>query len=143
MVDYIQLKIVNLYKTLGLHELQYIHRDIKPENFLMGVNKEKNIVHLIDFGLSKRYIDKNNKHIPLHTDKDVIGTKRYLSLNVLSGNTPSRRDDLISVIYILIFFRRGDLPWNKIDLKYKNQPEIERKKLQLKLREVKGLNNLF
>lgn len=46
-----------------LHNKRIIHRDIKPENFLIGQGAECRLVYLIDFGLSKFYIDNNNYHI--------------------------------------------------------------------------------
>ncbi len=45
--------------------MNYLHRDIKPENFLMGLDDKTHILHLVDFGLSKRYRDmKTHQHIP-------------------------------------------------------------------------------
>jgi len=45
---------------------EFIHRDVKPCNAYIGTGKKVNIIHLIDFGLSKRYISpKTGLHIPL------------------------------------------------------------------------------
>ena len=65
-----------------LHSKSYIHRDIKPENFLMGLGKKTHIVHIIDFGLSKKYRDpKTQQHIPYRENKNLTGTARYASIN--------------------------------------------------------------
>jgi casein kinase 1 len=70
-----------------LHDKGFIHRDIKPENFLLGKGKKAHLVYLIDFGLTKRYIDpRTGNHILYKENKGVTGTVRYLSLNGQLGN---------------------------------------------------------
>lgn len=94
---------------------KYIHRDIKPDNMMMGMGFESNIVHMIDFGLTHRYIDqKSGEHIPLTTNKNLIGTCRYVSLNSHRGVELSRRDDLITLGYVMISLFKGSLPWQDI-----------------------------
>ncbi|CAD8118344.1 unnamed protein product [Paramecium sonneborni] len=92
-----------------LHNTNIIHRDIKPENFV--VLKDK--LYLIDFGLSKLFIQEG-KHLEFRENKGMIGTARYASINALKGNEQSRRDDLESVGYLLIYLFMGTLPWNNI-----------------------------
>ena len=95
-----------------MHEKDYIHRDIKPDNMMMGIGADSNILHLIDFGLTKSIIDpKTLKHIPLLTGKNLIGTCRYVSLNAHNGFELSRRDDLLTLGFVMINFYKGRLPW--------------------------------
>lgn len=112
------LKTVLLLADQMLLRLQYlhfkgiIHRDIKPTNFVIGMEKRQNTVYLIDFGLAKFYKNPmTNKHIDYCTKKRFIGTMAFASLNAHRGIELSRRDDLESLAYLLIYFLRGSLPW--------------------------------
>ena len=81
----------------------------------MGLDDKSHIVHLIDFGLSRRYRDpKSHQHIPYKENKMLTGTVRYSSLNTHFGFEQSRRDDLESVGFVFIYFMLGYLPWQGV-----------------------------
>ena len=115
-----------------IHSRHIIHRDIKPENFLMGKGKKNSIVYLCDFGLAKRFRDKRTGiHIPYKDGKKFTGTLTYASIYTHMGIEQSRRDDLESLAYILIYFSKGTLPWKS--LKAKNRSEKQAKILSKKI----------
>ena len=95
-----------------IHSRNFIHRDVKPDNFLMGKGSKKHQVYAIDFGLAKRYRDpRTGLHIPYKDGKSLTGTARYASVNTHLGIEQSRRDDIEGLGYILVYFMRGNLPW--------------------------------
>jgi len=100
-----------------VHDAGIVHRDIKPENFMISFPKsdkdqnDKNAtLHIIDFGLSKFY-RKGDKHVINTNDKSMVGTMRYVSTHVHDGCVYSRRDDIISILYVAIYLLKGKLPW--------------------------------
>ncbi|KAH9161943.1 hypothetical protein AeNC1_018880, partial [Aphanomyces euteiches] len=95
-----------------MHSKKFLHRDIKPANFLMGLGDHANVCYLIDFGLAKRFIDsRTNAHIKYHDKAGHIGTQRFASKNASKGMEQSRRDDMESLGYVLLYCLRGSLPW--------------------------------
>jgi serine/threonine protein kinase len=102
----------------AVHEKGFVHRDIKPENFMIKTDAAAT-VYLIDFGLARTYIDSETKMHRANRVRaanadgkiSVTGTSRYISTNVHEGNEPSRRDDLISAMYVISYLLKSSLPW--------------------------------
>lgn len=94
-----------------LHSMGFIHRDIKPENLVFGRGSLEEL-HLIDFGFAKRYTEKGRHHIPMkRTSAAFLGNGPFASLRSHAGLQQSRRDDLESVAYILLYVSVGFIPW--------------------------------
>ena len=101
-----------------LHDLGFAHRDLKPNNLVFGNlsyenNKWKDQIGIIDFGHSKVLLDEYGQIQYSKQCKSCIGNKYFASNDVLMGNDFTKKDDIISVIYILIYFHLGTLPWYK------------------------------
>jgi serine/threonine protein kinase len=104
----IAINCIDILKQL--HNCGIIHRDIKPHNFVINKQKPDQLC-IIDFGLAKKYFDPNRSHMQFKSDKDITGTLKYVSMNVHMGIEPSRRDDLESIGYMLVYLAKGILPW--------------------------------
>ncbi|XP_076946516.1 casein kinase 1-like protein 9 [Bidens hawaiensis] len=113
-------KLIN--RVEYMHARSFLHRDLKPDNFLMGLGCRANQVYIIDFGLAKKYRDlQTHRHIPYRENKNLTGTARYASVNTHLGIEQSRRDDLESLGYVLMYFLRGSLPWQGLRAGTKKQ----------------------
>ena len=103
-----------------IHDRHIIHRDIKPDNFVMGANELNSTLYLLDFGLAKKYrSSKTLEQNPYIKKKKLTGTARYASIHALEEMEQSRRDDLESIGYVLMYFLRGNLPWQGLKVKSK------------------------
>jgi serine/threonine protein kinase len=102
-----------------LHKLGFLHRDIKPQQILIGY-KDKARIYLIDFGLSRRY-KISSMHIPYKSECSKAGNATFASLHVHNGIQQSRRDDMESFSYLLLYLLNGTLPWQNLSTRGKNE----------------------
>ena len=115
-----------------IHNKNYIHRDMKPDNFLMGIGRQCNKLFLIDYGLARKFRDnRTRQHIAYREGKNLTGTARYASINGHLGIEQSRRDDMESLGYVLMYFNLGSLPWQGLKAATKKQKyeKISEKKM--------------
>jgi serine/threonine protein kinase len=115
---------IDLLKILqDIHINNILHRDLKPDNIVIGYKNNNKNIYLIDFGLSKSFINNNDgKHIDIIKNKSLVGSMRYASIRNHKGIEQSRRDELESLSYIILyFFTKSNLPWNGIQEENKQE----------------------
>jgi len=112
VVYQIGIQILTLLKNI--HDKGLVHRDIKPDNFLLGIDEECRKLFLIDFGLCKSFL-QDDKHIEIRETNGLIGSLTFASINAHKKIELSRRDDLESLGYMLVYLFYGNLPWREID----------------------------
>ena len=89
---------------------------------MIGSSKKSSTLYVIDFGLAKRFINpKHGDHISYKDGKSIIGTVLYVSIHTHNGVEQSRRDDLESTGYVLMYLLQGKLPWQGVKAKHKNE----------------------
>lgn len=98
-----ELNIIDIFTIIintihEIHNLGYVHRDLKPLNICL----KNGIPYIIDFGFTKQIII-NKKHNVEKNIKSIIGSYSFISNNVKNNIEPSRRDDIESIMYILLF----------------------------------------
>ena len=104
-----------IYRIEYIHNKNFIHRNLSPDNILIGRKNNKSFLYLIDFIFAKRYYNpKTGEHIPFKDGKTMLGNARFASINTHLGIEQSRRDDIESLGYILVYFMTGRLPWQGI-----------------------------
>ena len=109
----IKLGVHMLHCIQCVHSRGIIHRDIKPDNFLFSLDNSK--LYIVDFGLSIPYLDVNKCHVHASANDNIVGSVDYISYYIHEGISASRRDDLISMVYVMIYISNKQLPWQLIE----------------------------
>ena len=141
-INNIMIQCIRILESV--HNSLVIHRDIKPHNFMLK-NGE---IYLIDFGLATFYVDDNRMHISNSINEQITGTPKYISQFIHDGNTPSRRDDIISLGYMYIFLYAHELPWDSVynddthDPKYTSEIHTLHTK-NIQRNQMKSIDNIF
>lgn len=133
VMDLLGKSLLHLFKTCGtlslkmvtllgikllcnleeLHNRGVIHKDLKPGNVVFGVDGDENDVYLVDFGVSSMYM-LGGRHIPFEQNRRIAGTPTFMSISQQLGHQVSRRDDLESLGYLMLFMLNGSLPWKHV-----------------------------
>ena len=133
----IGIQVLDIIKKI--HKKGVVLRYLKPGNIVIGIGENKDYIYLIDFEIAKKYI-KNGEHIHYREEIDIKGNRDYISINTHNGIEISRRDDIESLGYNLIFFMNGKLPWSNES----DSDSILEKKINTSLDELcKGLPKEF
>lgn len=124
-------------KLKAVHDCGYLFNDLKPNNILVGNQDEKELhkIRLIDFGISKKYLDNNGEHFKQTEENFFRGNFLFASVNAFNFVSLGRRDDLISLCYLLVYMVDGASPFN-INLGYPRTPEVRQREFK-EIRELK------
>ncbi|WKY10515.1 hypothetical protein Q1695_002684 [Nippostrongylus brasiliensis] len=99
----------------NLHELGYIHRDVKPDNFVVGRLSDRNVIFIMDFGMSTKF-EKTTANLPKESRYKFIGTPKYAARATHLGRVVNRKEDMESWFYMVVeLFGTNYLPWSQID----------------------------
>jgi casein kinase 1 epsilon len=131
------LSLQMIERLQQVHERGIVHRDMKPHNFMVGLGSKSNTIYLGDFGLAKIF-NRRTGHILYKENKYCVGTARYVSINDHRGIQQSRRDDLESLGYVIIYLAKGGLPWQGL----RSSKDVSRKKKVAKMKEELSVETL-
>jgi serine/threonine protein kinase len=96
----------------------------------MGSGFASATVYVVDFGLSMPWRYADGSHRPFERNRQMLSTLEFASINCMVGVQVSRRDDMVSLAYTLIYLLRGSLPW------ISNQSHASRESLEARKRRI-------
>ena len=115
--DICMISIQIIERLQYIHSKYIIHRNINPNNFLIG-EKNPSLLYIIDFAYAKKYRSKyTGNHIKFNLNQKMVGEISYISANSMRGGEQSRKDDLESFGYMIIYLLKGFLPWKEFENK--------------------------
>ena len=126
-----------------IHAYGFIHGDVKPENILSDPVSGLHHLVLCDFGLAKYWQQSNGKHVPQKDRERKTGSPRYMSPNTQGGLGNSRRDDLLSLYYSVLYLMLGTLPWSDSGNKRKDEDIVNEKRRLLMHADMKFVPSGF
>jgi len=113
--DICLIAIQILERLQFIHSKYIIHRNINPNNFLIGI-KNPSLIYMIDFAHAKKYrSSRTGNHIKFSLNQKINGQISYISANAMRGGEQSRKDDLESFGYMIIYLLKGFLPWKEFE----------------------------
>lgn len=99
-------------------------------------DERSSIIYLVDYGICSMYQDIKGVHLPLSTEENRAGCVLFASQNLWRKKKLSWRDDLISLVYLLVFFITGELAF----LELGEPPKLDKKAIGEKKKAAKPKN---
>ena len=131
--DICMIAIQLLERIEYIHSKSIIHRNINPSNFLIGI-KNPSLIYIIDFANSKKYrSSRTGKHVKFNLNQKIVGDYSFISINSMRGGEQSRKDDLESFGYMIIYLLKGFLPWKEFENKTDKLKKIYELKKKISL----------
>ena len=131
--DICMIAIQLLERIEYIHSKSIIHRNINPNNFLIG-EKNSSLIYIIDFANSKKYrSSRTGKHLKFNLNQKITGDFSFISINSMRGGEQSRKDDLESLGYMIIYLLKGFLPWKEFENKSNKLKKIYELKKKISL----------
>jgi serine/threonine protein kinase len=135
----LRLSLAMLQALRAIHAHGIVHGDVKPGNFLLRPSGGEVPIVLIDFGLSKRFLDPaTGLRYPEGPKCGFRGTAKYASLNVHRGHDQCPKDDLMAWLYSTVELVQGRLPWSHETDAYTIRTQKATMDMRLLLRNLPG-----